>query len=155
MLANAQGEHAIAVPVLDAAVRLLPLSTGPDTGWGDQESRLAIEAVAAHCAIGDVTGAVEIGELGRGILLAAQPRSRSDLTELDDRLPGLAEPFRRVRELLNAPGTAGDRTALWARSAPQASRTSCSHHDWPISRKPRRVERSSWSTRPTSARTPS
>ncbi|QUQ63682.1 CHAT domain-containing protein [Kutzneria sp. CA-103260] len=119
LLAQAAGEHAIAVTVLEEAVRLLPVITAKDADWGDSESRLgvhvglAIEAVAAHCAIGDVVGAVETGELGRGILLAAQLESRTDLTVLDEQLPELAQPFRRLRELLNS--TAGDRTGLWAR----------------------------------------
>ncbi len=118
-LAQAVGEHTIAVTVLDDAVRLLPIITTKDADWGDRESRLgdhiglAIEAVAAHCAIGDVTGAVEVGELGRGILLAAQLESHTDLTDLDEQLPELAQPFRRLRELLNS--TSGDRTGLWAR----------------------------------------
>jgi len=121
MLAQAMGEHAIAVAVLDASVRLLPIVTAKDADWADREDRLgghlglAIQAVAAHCALGDLVGAVEISELGRGVLLAAQLESRTDLTDLDERAPELAEPFRRVRDLLNSAGSAGDRSSLWAR----------------------------------------
>ncbi|TDC63559.1 CHAT domain-containing protein [Actinomadura sp. GC306] len=121
MLAQAMGEHATAVTVLDPAVRLLPIVPVKDADWGDRESRLgnhlglAVEAIAAHCGTGDVVGAVEISELGRGILLAAQLESRTDLSDLDEQLPELAGPIRQLRELLNSPSGAGDRTSLWTR----------------------------------------
>ncbi|GAB3454121.1 CHAT domain-containing protein [Actinophytocola sediminis] len=107
-LAHAVGEHGIAVKVLDAAVRLWPLVTPRESGWNDQEYHLGRqrglvgETVAAHCAIGDPVGAVEAAELGRGILLAAQLDSRSDLTDLNHAHPDLAAEFRRVRDRLNS-----------------------------------------------------
>ncbi|GAB2826512.1 hypothetical protein GCM10027176_33640 [Actinoallomurus bryophytorum] len=122
-LANAIGDHATAVEVLDAAVTLLPAVAAREADWADREHRfgefagLVSQAVAAHCAIGDPTGAAEIAELGRGILLAAQLDSRTDLTELDRQLPHFADSFRRVRDMLNvsSPGQAGNRAELWTR----------------------------------------
>lgn len=119
-LASALGEHATAVELLDAAVALLPTVAAREADWTDREHRfgehigLASQAVAAHCATGDPAGAVEIAELGRGILLAAQLDSRTDLTDLDRQLPELAESFRQVRDMLSTP-SAGSQQALWAR----------------------------------------
>ncbi|WP_158634092.1 CHAT domain-containing protein [Amycolatopsis sp. WAC 04169] len=111
-LAHAEGEHHIAVELLDAAVSGLPSVAPREAGLADQEHRLGGylglvgEAVAAHCAIGDHAGAVETAELGRGILLAAQLDSRSDLTDLEYAHPMLAAEFRAVRDQLNARQTA-------------------------------------------------
>ncbi|MFI9760306.1 CHAT domain-containing protein [Streptomyces sp. NPDC051963] len=122
-LAHAMGEHATAVQVLDAAVALLPAVTARDAAWSDQEHRLGShlglvsEAVAAHCAVGDPTGALEVAELGRGVLLAAQLDSRTDLTDLGKALPDLATEFRRVRDELNTPtpGPTQERARAWSR----------------------------------------
>jgi tetratricopeptide (TPR) repeat protein len=110
-LAHAVNEHNIAVDLLDAAVNMSPSVAPRESDWADQENRLgehlglAEETFAAHCAINDPVGAVEAAELGRGILLAAQLDSRSDLTELDRAHPDLAAEFRRVRDRLNTPDT--------------------------------------------------
>ncbi|MEV6071922.1 CHAT domain-containing tetratricopeptide repeat protein [Nocardia sp. NPDC052001] len=118
LLAQAVNDHALAVEVLDAAVALVPLVALRELGWEDQEYGLGLhyglvsEAVAAHCAIGDPTGAVEVAELGRGVLLAAQLDIRTDLTDLDRALPHLAAPLRRVRELLNTPHATVDQLAI-------------------------------------------
>jgi tetratricopeptide (TPR) repeat protein len=131
-LAQAMGENAAAARVLDAAVALLPAVAESDAGWTghrtDLEYRLGghgalvSEAVAAHCALGDPTGAVEIAEMGRGVLLAAQLNARTDLTDLEAQLPELAEPLRQVRDHLNAPDQAGNRTRLWAKYEDLATR---------------------------------
>lgn len=119
-LAHAVGDHHTAVEVLDTAVALLPTVAARGAAWSDLEHRLGghigvvSEAVAAHCAIGDPTGAVEVAELGRGILLAAQLDSRTDLTEVDQALPSLATALRQVRDQLNAPDPA-DRARAWGR----------------------------------------
>jgi tetratricopeptide (TPR) repeat protein len=119
-LASAQGEHVTAVELLDAAVALLPAVAPRETDWADREHRfgehigLVSQAIAAHCATGDPAGAVEIAELGRGILLAAQLDSRTDLTDLERQLPELAGSFRRVRAMLSSP-SAGNRQVLWTR----------------------------------------
>jgi tetratricopeptide (TPR) repeat protein len=112
-LAHAMNEHRMAVRLLDAAVSLLPSVAPREAGWPDQEHRLGAhwglvgETVAAHCAINDPAGAVEAAELGRGVLLAAQLDSRSDLTDLDGVHPDLAAEFRRVRVQLSSTPAAG------------------------------------------------
>jgi tetratricopeptide (TPR) repeat protein len=124
-LARAMGEHAAALELLDAAVAAMPLIPPRESGWADQEYRLGQhsglvgEAVAVHCAVGDPAGAVVAAELGRGVLLAAQLDSRTDLTDLDHAEPELAQRFRQVRDQLNARDTdTADQTRhrkqLWA-----------------------------------------
>jgi tetratricopeptide (TPR) repeat protein len=122
-LAHEMGEHHTAMEVLDMAVAMLPSVTSQDAGWAEREHRLGDhlgvvwEAIAAHCACGDYTGAAEVAELGRGVLLANQMDSRTDLTNLDLSLPSLAKDLRRVRDYLNAPdsGMPGERARWWAR----------------------------------------
>jgi len=79
---------------------------------------------STHCSHRSPTpAAVEIAELGRGVLLAAQLNARSNLTDLEARLPEFAESLRQVRDRLDAPvagtagttGSAGNRVLLWAR----------------------------------------
>ncbi|MGW0556524.1 CHAT domain-containing protein [Streptomyces sp. NPDC002926] len=107
-LAQAMNDHPLSQDLLDDAVTLLPSVVPREAGWADQEHRLkqhfglVSEAIAAHCANGDLPGAVEIAELGRGILLAAHLDSRTDLTELEETQPGLAQRFRQNRNRLNA-----------------------------------------------------
>ncbi|MGX6747264.1 CHAT domain-containing protein [Streptomyces xantholiticus] len=131
-LAHTMNEHTTAVELLDAAVRLLPSVAPRESERADQEYRLSQhlglvgEAVAAHCAISDPVGAVEVAELGRGILLSAHLDSRSDLTDLEHVKPDVAKKFRWVRDQLNAPNIAQadppravaqrieDRKRLWA-----------------------------------------
>nr|WP_157527249.1 CHAT domain-containing tetratricopeptide repeat protein [Kibdelosporangium sp. MJ126-NF4]CEL13672.1 hypothetical protein [Kibdelosporangium sp. MJ126-NF4] len=123
-LAYAMNEYATAVRLFDAAVAMLPLVAPRESGWADQEHSLGAytelvgDAVAAHCAHGDVTGAVEAAELSRGILLAAQLDSRTELTELDQAHPALAARFRHVRDRLNLPAGSAvreieERRRLW------------------------------------------
>ncbi|WP_446044685.1 CHAT domain-containing protein [Streptomyces olivaceus] len=122
-LAHAMGAHDTAVQVLDAALALLPAVTVRDADWSDREHRLGdhlglvSEAVAAHCALGDPTAAVEAAELGRGVLLAERLDSRTDLTHLDQALPDLATALRDVRHELNRPTPAPtqERARAWAR----------------------------------------
>ncbi|QIS24559.1 CHAT domain-containing protein [Nocardia terpenica] len=112
-LAHAAGEHSLAVELLDAAVALVPSAVPRESEWADQERRLGAyrglveEAIAAHCAIKDPAGAVEVAELGRGVMLAAQLDSRTELTDLDRTHPDLAARLRQVRELLNTPHNTG------------------------------------------------
>ncbi|MFX0578712.1 CHAT domain-containing protein [Nocardia nepalensis] len=125
-LAHAVNEHRLAATVLDGAVALMPSVVSRESQWADQEHRLGRhlglvgEAIAAHCALNDTVGAVEVSELGRGVLLAAQLDSRTDLTDLDRAHHDLAERFRRVRAMLNtdrtpdnAPGGATARATDW------------------------------------------
>lgn len=105
-LACVLGDHDAAVEVLDPAVAMLPAIASRDADWADRDRRygqaegLVSQAVAAHCAVGDLVGAVAVAELGRGVQLAAQLDARSDLTELAQRLPEHARALDRVRTLL-------------------------------------------------------
>ncbi len=117
-LAHTLDEHEIAVELLDLAVSLLPTVAPRALDWADQEHRLGThlglvgEAVAAHCARDDPVGAVQIAELGRGILLGARLESRTDVTELERRHPTLAARFTTLRDELNS--GAPQRTNRWA-----------------------------------------
>ncbi|HET8662462.1 MAG TPA: CHAT domain-containing tetratricopeptide repeat protein [Micromonosporaceae bacterium] len=108
VLAHLAGALSTAIEMLDTAVQVLPSMTPREFGWADQEYRigqqlgLAAEAIAAHLALNDPTGAIEISELGRGILLAAELDSQTDLTDLQQAMPELADQFRKVRAHLNA-----------------------------------------------------
>ncbi|MBV8542730.1 MAG: CHAT domain-containing protein [Pseudonocardiales bacterium] len=96
-LAQAAGKHRLATELLDTAVALLPDVAPQQAGWADQQYRLGEHqglvgaAVAAHCALADLPGAVEVAELGRGVLLARQAEARTDLTELKRTHPTLAD----------------------------------------------------------------
>jgi hypothetical protein len=120
-LAQACGHPELAATMLDAAIALLPSTAPREAGWADQQHRLGAHfglvetAVAAHCAVGDPTRAVEIAELGRGVLLASQASTRVDLTGLADQDPRLADRFRWVCERLNTPDfPAQERKRWWA-----------------------------------------
>lgn len=119
-LANDGGEHGIAARLLDTATTLLPSVPPRESGWVDQEHRLGehsglvSESVSAHCAINDPAGAVRTAELGRGVLLASQLDSRTDLTELHRAHPQLATEFRQISEQLAADLDVEDRRRLWA-----------------------------------------
>lgn len=105
-LASVLDDHDLAVSLLDSAASLLPSIPPREAGWADQEQRLdryvglVRECIAAHCAIDDPAGAVQVAELSRGILLAAQLDSRTDLTDLRRTRPDLAAEFQRIREEL-------------------------------------------------------
>lgn len=109
MLASDAGDWRIAADVLDTAVSLLPIVASPRVERTDREQLLGRNlvlvsgAVAAHLALGDGTGAVQIAELGRGVLFAAELDSRSELTELARTDPQLATRFEQVRRQLDAP----------------------------------------------------
>ncbi|MGY2116630.1 CHAT domain-containing protein [Nocardia gipuzkoensis] len=109
VLAHTMNEHVLAVELLDSAVTSMQMVAPRESGWEDQEHRLGGntgvvgEAIAAHCAIDDPIGAIEIGELGRSVLLATQMNSRTDLSDLDRAHPDLAARLRQVRNLLNTP----------------------------------------------------
>ncbi|MDG6108283.1 CHAT domain-containing protein [Dactylosporangium aurantiacum] len=118
-LALAAGDATLAVQLLDRAVALLPSAAPREAGWADQQHRLGRQAglvgdaVAAHCAAGDPRGAVEVAELGRGVLLASQANTRVDLVELADRDPRLADRFGWVCDRLNTPDFPADERRRW------------------------------------------
>ncbi|NRQ36944.1 CHAT domain-containing protein [Nonomuraea sp. NN258] len=126
------GDPSLAADLYDAAIALLPAAVSRRNSRVDQEERvgqythLVGEAVAAHLAASDPEGAVAVAEQGRGILLAEEADLHTDLAELEEREPGLAERFREVRDRLRAtsqvhPGglmvitadLVNDRTRLW------------------------------------------
>ncbi|GAA3228690.1 CHAT domain-containing protein [Dactylosporangium siamense] len=117
-LALAAGDAPLAVRLLDRAVALLPSAAPREAGWADQQHRLGRQAglvgdaVAAHCAAGDPAGAVEVAELGRGVLLASQATTRVD-PGLAERGPHLAARFAWVCERLNAPDFPADERRRW------------------------------------------
>ncbi|MCQ6244673.1 CHAT domain-containing protein [Streptomyces malaysiensis] len=127
-LAHVMGDHHIAVELLDRAVAMLPLVVPREAGQTDGEHRLGEhiglvwDAIAAHCALGDPRGALEVAELGRGILLANHLDARSELSDLQSARPELAARLRDVRDQLDAPdGQAAEsvdrveeRRRLWA-----------------------------------------
>jgi CHAT domain-containing protein/tetratricopeptide (TPR) repeat protein len=129
-LANALGEHATAGSVLNAAIGLLPAVVRRDATWSDRERLLGAhlglvsQAIAAYCAMNDPAGAVEVAESGRGLQLAAELDMSSELTDLDLRLPELAEAFGQVRGRLSTtsadPG--GNLAPLWTRYEDLVSR---------------------------------
>lgn len=118
-LALEAGQAELAIPILDAAVALLPTLPPRESGWTDRQLRVGdrrglVEAVvSAHCGIGDAAGAVMTAELGRGVLLAAEANTRVDLTLLRDRQPRLADRFEWVCERLNAPEFPMDERKRW------------------------------------------
>ncbi|MGH3997154.1 MAG: hypothetical protein ACRDTJ_06795, partial [Pseudonocardiaceae bacterium] len=111
-LARAVGEHAVAVGLFQNAVQALPRVARHELERRGQEDRLGSyaglmsEVVDAHLQVNDVTGAVEMAELGRGVLLSVQLDARTDLTELRRIWPDLAERFEALQdELTIAPLT--------------------------------------------------
>jgi hypothetical protein len=119
VLIRAAGDAKRATSLLDSAVALLPALSPREAGWTDRQQRVGnrlglVEAAAsAHCAIDDPAGAVEVAELGRGVLLATEANTRVDLTELRDQQPRLADRFEWVRERLNAPYFPTDERKRW------------------------------------------
>ncbi|SEP20280.1 CHAT domain-containing protein [Amycolatopsis saalfeldensis] len=120
-LASDAGQPDLAVRLLDLAVAQLPLLTPGDVRWPDQEFRLIQHsglvgrAVAAHFAAGDPAGAAGIAEAGRAVVVAGRLGARTDLSELQERHPGLAAGFAEIRDRLDRPGaTVGERDRLRA-----------------------------------------
>jgi tetratricopeptide (TPR) repeat protein len=111
-LAQVAGENRLAVQLLDAAIALLPDVMPREAGWPDQQYRLGEHsglvgsAIAAHCAMNDPAGAVEIAEQGRGVLLGKQFAARIGATDRERTPP--SQP--RLADLAGA--TAGGSVVL-------------------------------------------
>lgn len=103
-IAGSMGERELASRVLDAAVCALPTVAPRTLNRNDQEhalsehAGLAGEAVAALLAVGDPVRAIELAETGRGVLLASALDLRSDLAELADADPRLAQRVQFARD---------------------------------------------------------
>lgn len=88
------------------AVRMLPLLLPHHVPRADQERQLskmyglAAEAAVAALECGDPAGALEVLELGRGVLHGYAMEFRSDLSALAAAAPELAEELREVTEQL-------------------------------------------------------
>ena len=114
--AAAAGDWAEAERGYAAALGLVGLLAGPRLRRADHEyalatvGGLACDAVAAAVHNDHVERAVELAELGRGVLLARALDSRPDLAALDRDRPVLARRFRSVRSLLDASPVAPDRS---------------------------------------------
>jgi tetratricopeptide (TPR) repeat protein len=100
-----------AVAGFAAALELLPRLAGRHLGRGDSEHWLAryagLASDAAACALeaGDPARAVTLLEQGRGVLLAQAIDGRSDLTDLREREPELADRFARLTQELDTAET--------------------------------------------------
>ncbi|MFD0337236.1 CHAT domain-containing protein [Streptomyces sp. NPDC127117] len=82
---------------------------------------LAPDAAAVAIEQGDLVSAVELLELGRGVLLAQALDARTELDELRERDAGLADRMEEVRHLLDRAGTTADvRESPAATPAPEA-----------------------------------
>ncbi|MFF8032712.1 CHAT domain-containing protein [Streptomyces sp. NPDC016626] len=66
------------------------------TRWMAEYSPLASDAAACALAAGRPDRALEVLEMGRGVLLAQALESRTDLTALRERDPGLADRFDQL-----------------------------------------------------------
>ncbi|MFB7253714.1 CHAT domain-containing tetratricopeptide repeat protein [Streptomyces nojiriensis] len=130
----APSDPALAAGLLAQAVLMLPELAPRRLHRGDQQFVLGsvsagLAAEAASTALDDPTvdvrerpaRALRLAEAGRAVLLSQALETRSDLTDLYDEHPGLAERFCELRDLLDqgqaeaaAPGAAG-RTAATGR----------------------------------------
>ena len=101
-----------AVEGYGAAVNLAGLVASQELGRPDQEFRLGRldglgpEAAAACIQAGKPGRAVEMFEHGRAVLFSRVLDSRSDLTDLQQALPELADRFVRSRDTLDRPDPA-------------------------------------------------
>jgi tetratricopeptide (TPR) repeat protein len=111
-LAGAGADPAGALSGYAEAVALLPRLAGRQLHRADQERLLGIvpglasDAAACAIAAGDPSHAVELLELGRGILLGQVLELRTDIAELARQHPGLAARVQALRGLLDS-GLAG------------------------------------------------
>ncbi|MER5982506.1 CHAT domain-containing protein [Streptomyces sp. NPDC001787] len=110
-LAARRGDHEDAARGLALGVGLLPrlaargLPRADAARWMAEYGRLAGDAAACALAVGRPEQAVELLEVGRGVLLAQVLESRTDLTELRERAPHLASGFDRLCARLDGDGS--------------------------------------------------
>ncbi|MGW1779341.1 CHAT domain-containing protein [Streptomyces sp. NPDC002143] len=115
-LAMAIGRPERAARGFALGVELLPrlaargLLRSDATRWMTEYSRLASDAAACALAAGLPDRAVEVLEMGRGVLLAQALESRTDLTELRARAPDLADRFDHLCARLDDSTTEGSTT---------------------------------------------
>ena len=124
------GDWAGAVDGFGMAAGLLELIAPRGLGRADQEYRLGKllgvgPAGAAACLQAGLAGrAVELFEQGRGVLFTQVLDARSDLVDLAEAHPGLAEEFARWRDELDSPDQPRNR-----REAAAHRREAAAHFD--------------------------
>jgi tetratricopeptide (TPR) repeat protein len=112
---RAAGHAEPAAALLRQAIERLPAVAPRELGRSDAEDLLGrhhglvSEAIAAQLTVGDVEAALTVAEQGRGVLLSAQLDTRTDLTDLAQTRPDLAEEFRELRAALNVVPADDDR----------------------------------------------
>jgi hypothetical protein len=96
--------------MLAAAVRLLPTASPRTLRRDDKQYSISqFDGVAADaCAIsilngGDVYEAIELLEIGRGVMASVYFDTRNDVSSLENAYPELAEKFRNLRDQLDTP----------------------------------------------------
>lgn len=114
-----------AADLLETAVRLLPEVTPRELQRDDQQHALGpysgLASVAAAFALADMsTGsqqravrALRLLEAGRAVLLSQALDARSDLTDLEESDPALAQQFVELRDALDQPGEASPPRGGW------------------------------------------
>lgn len=102
-----------AASLLEEAVHLMPDVASPQLAWQDRQHALGGLAGLASEAAGAVLGspagtdgqralrALQLLEMGRSVLLTQVLRTRSDVSDLRDRYPELADRFARLRQQLD------------------------------------------------------
>lgn len=105
--AGVAGRWHDAMAAFEAAIGLLALVAPRSLARGDQEHLLAglgsLASDAAACCIraGRADRAIELLEQGRGILLGQALDTRTDLTDLAERHPSMAQRFAVLRDALD------------------------------------------------------
>jgi hypothetical protein len=105
----------------EVAVGLLPvlaargLTHADATHWMAQHSQLVCDAAACALEVGRADRAAELLELGRGVLMAQALESRTDLTDLREADPALADEFGYLCRQLDSENPDEERRVLAAR----------------------------------------
>ncbi|MFI5590002.1 CHAT domain-containing protein [Amycolatopsis sp. NPDC051758] len=112
-----------AVRGFEVAVELLPvlaargLTRADATHWMAQHAQLVCDAAACELELGRTDRAAELLESGRGVLMAQALESRTDLSDLRDADPALADEFGYLCRQLDSENPHEDRQVLASRFA--------------------------------------
>jgi hypothetical protein len=107
----------------EVAVGLLPvlaargLARTDATHWMAQHAELVCDAAACELELGHADRAAELLESGRGVLMAQALESRTDLSDLRDADPALAEEFGYLCRQLDSEDPGEERRVLASRFA--------------------------------------
>lgn len=127
-VAMAAGRPDRAADGFDVAVGLLPvlaargLTRTDAAHWMAQHSQLVCDAAACALEVGQPDRAVELLELGRGVIMAQALESRTDLTDLREADPALADEFGYLCRQLDAEDPDEERRVLAGRLAALSTR---------------------------------